>query len=541
MEDQSIEPNFSNDNITNLLQNLKAQKACGPDNLPNIMLNNCSESLANSLSVIFRTFYNKRCFPTFWKKSEITPLFKNTDQSLVKKYRPISLLSNISKVWKKMIEKTIAEIFLPQVDPCQYGFVPKRPTLLQLLSYTDEFYRTRDSLTKFRSLVYIDFAQVFDKLDHKRILEALHSTGIPNKAVEIVKSYLDTRMQRVKNGTMKSPELPLTSGVPHGSISGPLFFLVFVNSLPKVVTTSSIYMFTDDTEIMSSNPMELQKVLDRFVQWCDQNKMEINVEKTLLMMFRGDDSQKIRMKNVNIQTSPFERHLGVVISEDLSWVEQTKTRCNKAYRAFFNLKRNTSPLSSLCSRLNMYCGFVVPFLTHCSPVWHANSTSMKELERVQKRVTKWICRTSQVDYKTRLIQLKLLPIKIYIEMHDLLTFCKKVADQYNFDWKKHINPIEKNSLETTTTSPFYLPKIRRSKTKNFGTELFNFTEDYRELWIYKNCAMWKKVSKIITGSSSSTTFVKKTCAHGESTVNVEPARHEGTGICVGSIPFRWRN
>ena len=163
-------------------------------------------------------------------------------------------------------------------------------------------------------------------------------------------------MQRVKVGTKKSPELPVTSGVPQGSILGPLLFPVFMNSLPKVVTTSSIYMFADDTKIISSNPMELQQDLDRFVQWCDHNKMEVNVEKTHLMMFRGDDSQKFRMMNVNLQTSPFERDLGVVISEDLSWFEQTKTRCNKAYRAFFNLKRNISPLSSLCSRLNMYCG-----------------------------------------------------------------------------------------------------------------------------------------------------------------------------------------
>ena len=109
------------------------------------MLNKCSESLAISLSVIFRTFYNKRCFPTFWKKSEITPIFKSTDQSLVNKYRPMSLLCYISKVWEKKIEKTIAEIFLPKVDPCQYGFVPKRSTLLQLLAYTDEIYRTLDS------------------------------------------------------------------------------------------------------------------------------------------------------------------------------------------------------------------------------------------------------------------------------------------------------------------------------------------------------------------------------------------------------------
>ena len=82
------------------------------------------------------------------EKSEITPIFKDTDRSLVKKYRPISLLCNVSKVWEKMIEKTFAEIFHPKVDPCQYGFVPKRSTLLQLLAYTDEIYRTLDSLTK---------------------------------------------------------------------------------------------------------------------------------------------------------------------------------------------------------------------------------------------------------------------------------------------------------------------------------------------------------------------------------------------------------
>ena len=317
------------------------------------MLNKCSESLANSLSVIFRTFYNKRCFPTFWKKLEITPIFEDTDRSLVQKNRPISLLCNIYKVWEKMIEKTIAEIFLSKVHPSQYGFVPKRSKLLQLLAYTDEIYRTLDSPTKFLATVYNDVAKAFDKLDHKRILEALHATGVPNKTVDIVRSFLDNRMQPVKVGTKKSPELPVTSGVPQGLILGPLLFLVFWNSPPKVVTTSSIDMCADDTNIMSSNPMEIQEDFDRFVQWCDQNKVEINVEKTLLMMFHGDDSQKFRAKNVNLQTSPFERNIGVVFSEDLSWFEQTKTRCNKAYRAFFNLKGNTSLLSSLCSRLNM--------------------------------------------------------------------------------------------------------------------------------------------------------------------------------------------
>ena len=202
LEDQSIEPNFSNDNITNLLQNLNPQKTCGPDNLPDIMLNKCSESLANSLSVIFRTFSNKRCFPTFWKNSEVTQIFKDTDRSLVKKYRPISLLCNISKVWEKMMEKTIAEIFLPKVDPCQCGFVSKRSTLLKLLAYRDEIYRTLDSQTKFLATVYIDFA------------------------------------------TPKS-------------------------------------CHHDDTKFMSSNQMELQEDLDRFVQWCDQKKWKSMLKKAI--------------------------------------------------------------------------------------------------------------------------------------------------------------------------------------------------------------------------------------------------------------------
>ena len=127
LEDQSIEPNFSNDNITNLLQNLNPQKACGPDNLPKIMLNKCYESLANSLSVIFKTFHKKWCFPTFWKKSEVTLIFKDTDWSLVKKYRPISLLCNISKVWEKWSRKQMLKSFfrkLTHVSTVLFRSVP---------------------------------------------------------------------------------------------------------------------------------------------------------------------------------------------------------------------------------------------------------------------------------------------------------------------------------------------------------------------------------------------------------------------------------
>ena len=306
--------------------------------------------------------------------------------------------------------------------------------------------------------------------------------------------------------------------------------------------------------------------------------LKLMSKKPPLLMFHGDGSQKFGMRNVNLQTSPFERDLGVVISEDLSRFEQTKTRCNKAYRAFSNLKRNTSPLNSLCHAKYVFWVCRTNFETlfsilACRQDIHERTRTGTE-ESNEMVLQNFSSRLQNPFDATEAVT------NLYIEMHDSITYCKIVADQYNFDRKRHITPIEKSSLRTTTSSPFYLPKIRRGKSKdNFWYRTLQLhrrlsrTVNLQELCYVRECIQdyyWKfficssvqyceqvvlysQLPMLVTSFTASvttslqrhlswsTTFVKKTCAHGESTVNVEPVRHEVTGICVGSVPFRWRN
>ena len=212
--------------------------------------------------------------PQEWRTHLITPIYKSGDRS---DYRPISLLPIVSKVLERIIYDRIVPHISQQLHPSQFGFSKGKSCLQQLLTFLHQL--VNNNLQKAQSdTLYLDFRKAFDSVSHNIVLCKLQLMGIGGSLLSWFRSYLNDRLQLVKIGNCTSELLPVTSGVPQGSILGPLLFLVFINDLPDSVNNAFLYMFADDTKISIpvsdslQERLQLQVDLDAILNWSELNR-----------------------------------------------------------------------------------------------------------------------------------------------------------------------------------------------------------------------------------------------------------------------------
>ena len=175
---------FTADEIEKVLSKLSGNKAKGPDGLGNLVLKKLSRPLSKSLTTLFNTITNKGVYPSKWKTGHVTPIFKEGDKQSVEKYRPITLLSNISKVLEKLLfDKIIGKIEM-DISPKQYGFTKQRSTITQMIMFLSEVFDNLNQSTL--AALYIDFQKAFDKVNHEMLLEKIHGIGVHGNALKLL-------------------------------------------------------------------------------------------------------------------------------------------------------------------------------------------------------------------------------------------------------------------------------------------------------------------------------------------------------------------
>ena len=399
-----------------------------------------------------------------------------------------------------------------------FGFCRQMSAVAQLLLSLDSVYKKFDDKNiKELAVIHLDFPKVFDKVAYHLLID--------NLKIFRVYSYLNKRKQFVKIENAPSNLTQVSSGVPQGSILGPLLFLIFINDLPNASPHLESYGFADDFKLIALNEIDLRNDARGLENWCYENLMTTNTSKCKLLNLRGNLSAKLN--DTELHPTNFQKDLGLLITPNLTWNKNCEILAQKATRAFLQLERNISATCQWVNKLHPYTGYIVTIITYCSQAWSPSRANLVSFERVQVMATKWILNCN-LDYKGRLVKLKLLRLCLYVEMHDLLMYLFFVNSKYDISiavesskeekTRQHSrgeHAVNKNRLNKSEENFFHRTKLlhniviehyeeygnqldKKSKSKlywNYFLGKFNYLN--RCTWRIKykcvHCNNWKKL------------------------------------------------
>ncbi len=421
-ESISLHPTNPNE-LLEICNSFKTAKAPGYDNLSMYVIKKSIDLIVEPLVNVINLSLSKGVFPSKLKIAKIIPIFKTGNQSFFTNYRPISLLTNFSKLFEKVMQIRLT-LFIEQCEILyrfQFGFRSNHSTMHSLVSLINNVATAIDR-NQIAAGVFIDLSKAFDTLDHEILFTKLQHYGIRGVALQWIKSYFCNREQFVQYNETCSTMEKLKCGVPQGSILGPLFFILYINDLPNALELSKSYLFADDTSIYYSNSdiKQLEFVLNSELRkldiWMKSNKLSVNISKTNYIIFRPrqkkiNSNLVIQYNNQTITQKQYIKFLGVYLDEHLSWKEHINYICNKIAKSVGIIYRSRYLLSS-ATRLSLYYTLIYPYLTYCNIVW--SSTYVTNLNRIlllQKRAVRILTNSEYRAHSDPLFkQLKILDI-----------------------------------------------------------------------------------------------------------------------------------
>ena len=384
--------------IIRLLQGLKPDKAPGPDQIRPLLLQKLCLEIAPILQVIFSKSLEEGSLPSDWLKANVSPIFKKGEKSSPANYRPISLTCILCKIFEHIVTSNVVKHFDENqiLYDLQHGFRSKRSCETQLTMLIEEILRNMKD-GKQTDIILLDFSKAFDKVNHEKLIFKLHNYGIRGKTLSWIKAFLNGRSQTVVLEGDCSMEVPVTLGVPQGSVLGPILFLAYINDLPDKVK-SQVRLFADDTTAYLaitklSDSDQLQADLDILQEWELRWDMQFNPSKCQVIHITRLHSPiptEYTLHGENLEVVDCARYLGVDIAHDLSWKAHVNRITNNANKSLGYLRRNLRSKNTAL-RENAYKAIVRPQLEYAAPVWDPhNKVDIQKIESVQRRAARWV-------------------------------------------------------------------------------------------------------------------------------------------------------
>ena len=358
--------------VLDKLLELKPNKTPGPDEVHPMILKNLANELVKPIKAMYKESIRSCKLAKSWKVSDICVVFKKGLKSIAGNYRPISLTSVLCKILESLIREWLIEHSL--FNDKQYGFIGGRSAILQLLRVLDEWTEALDKGNKIDA-IYMDYMKAFDTVPHRRLMSKVKAYGFPNYIVDWLEDFLIGRRQTVRINGESADEKEIKSGIPQGSVLGPLLFLLYVNDIPEIVL-SMLYLFADDNkvwkEITCKKDKEiLQHDLDKIYQWSKIWLMNIHPEKSAHIhigqeMDIPQFEYTIGPMIVNYSTA--EKDLGVTIDNNLNFGEHIIDKITKANKMAGWIRRSFQYMNKDIFVL-LYKSLVRTHLEYAACVW----------------------------------------------------------------------------------------------------------------------------------------------------------------------------
>ncbi len=375
----------------------------GPDEISGHFLKETSAVTASLLQTIFQCSLDTGETPQDWREANVAPLFKKGERYKPSNYRPVSVTSIASKV----LEHNILVLNIMKnlegngiLYDLQHGFRKNRSCESQLLQLVRDLAQGINSSGQ-TDMAILDFSKAFDVVPHRRLLYKLQWYRIGGNANAWIKSFLSNRHQRVVVDGVSSSEVPVTSGVPQGSVLGPVLFLVYINDLPDCIQNSTVKLFADDCILHRrvttwEDVRLLQQDLDALQNWESTWLMKFNAAKCSSMSVTLATKHKINSRytlhNTILEVEDHSKYLGVTIQSNLQWDKHIQEKCAKAHRTLGLVQRNIRT-SNRTVREQAYKSLVRPQVEYASTVWSPWHSKYKDqIEKVQRRAARYVCR-----------------------------------------------------------------------------------------------------------------------------------------------------
>lgn len=506
------------DTVTNILLKLDSSKSAGPDELPAQFLINCAKSLVCPIVLLFRRSFAECSIPSIWKSAFITPVHKKGPKTEITNYRPISKLCILSKVLEKIVFKQVYDAFKHSFNDHQHGFLQRRSTVSNLVLLNDYVTEAMDSGLQV-DVIYTDYSKCFDRIDHGLLISKLYDMGIHGDLLRWFSSYINNRSQAVVVNNYISGWVTVPSGVPQGSLLGPLLFNMFINDIGKCFRHSKLLCFADDMKIINKiksdhDSMLLQSDLVRLDEYCKINMLELNPSKCFSITFsrqRNVISKSYTIKGQPLEKITYMKDLGIIHDSKLIFDKHVDSIISGALKALGFIMRNSLYFTQAKTLKVLYCAYVRSKLEYASQVWNpCYNTYVDRIERVQQKFIKYLCFKlkfpySSSNYLSICKKHHLVPLQKRREISDItfllnitsgVTDCPELLSKLSFNTpyrsKRYYPPISIKTVSSKYRQNSFLVRASRKLnelSKELDIDIFNCKVPNVRHSLVKRCFM----------------------------------------------------
>jgi len=426
---------FTESETLSVINKLKNKSSSGIDEISNKLLKSIKHEICPALTLIINQSLTTGIVPDEFKISKVIPLYKKGDKSCINNYRPISLLPTFSKVFERILYTQLYTYLNENNLICeqQYGFRSKHSTELATIKLVDKLINEMDNMNT-PIAIFLDLSKAFDTLDFNILLEKLKFYGIIGIPLLLINNYLTGRYQYVKYNNYKSNLSEIKTGIPQGSILGPLFFSIYINDLVQCSNTFKFLLYADDTTLYfnledfhtNNKTAAINEELEKINNWLNVNKLTLNVDKTTCMHFakrRTLEPLSFEINNKTITNVSQFKFLGVVLDSHISWknhIDMVTIKLSKIIGILHRLK-HIFPRYIL---ITIYNSLFMPNVNFGLLLW---GTSLDPIIKKQKKAVRAITHSNYNAHSEPLLkELHLLKVQDIFSTR-ILQFMHKLA------------------------------------------------------------------------------------------------------------------